>query len=1018
MANFSADEIYALVSKHTLTNEQRAVIEGAPFDSPALVIAGAGSGKTELMSLRVLYLVANSLARPDEVLGLTFTRKAAAELSARVNQALYRLRETDFWPADLEQDFSPAYIATYNSFGDDIFRRLALSVGFEQDATLLTEAASVSLADELVRSLTLETHARLEDWEKSKSHLIDLVLALASELTDNQISAESMNRHLQFFIDHVSGLPKNASGSMERFAYTEDLLASAGQNQLLADLAEQYRSLKSKRNLVDFADQVALALKALEKPFEHQHRFVLLDEYQDTSTIQTKLLSRLFAGKSVLAVGDPNQAIYGWRGASSRNLTGFHQDFGSPRPVTFTLSKSWRSGPAVVAAANATAHALNLSQPELAPVTLEAGKPQHDDQVTAAVYQTEAEEAAALAQWFMERVDENTSAALLTRTKASMAELSEALTKRGLVVEVSGLSSLLELPEVMDLIAALSVIERPEAGAQLMRLLAGPKWRIGAKDLAALGDLAKFLSRVRDEVVASQPVTIVEALDELCRDSEIGNFSDAGRSRLIAAAQLIRRMRSRVSIPLSELAWSIVKELEIDIELVSAGTSVNPLSNLEAFIARIAEFEQAALRPTLGSMLNWLDHAKQRESFELPRSGAKQGVVQIMSIHAAKGLEWDVVAIAQLNQGSFPIEGRGAKGWLASGKVPFSLRGDSQALPEFAFQTTQTQGELKKLFDEFQDKNRAKHLIEERRLAYVGFTRAKRELHLTASYYKPGLKKPRPISGFLVELLESGLCRNTIEIPEPDPVNPASGNSQIKIWPFDPLGERRDALAQGAAAVSAAEPARLENFTEFALLLEERERNASRPTPAFPRRLSASALMRLIAEPEKFAESLVRPMPGLFSASAQAGTDFHALIEDWLLGDEVDIDLDDQLVKNFAQSRFASLEPKFVEQSIEIVLDGLVVVCKLDAVFETELGFLVVDWKSGNSPTDPALLEARAMQLALYRIALSKWLQVGVERVQACFYFAGDAKEVMPSRLPSEAELVEALTKARTARRG
>ncbi|MEY3966510.1 MAG: hypothetical protein RLZ96_36, partial [Actinomycetota bacterium] len=198
MANFSADDIYALVSKHTLTNEQRAVIEGAPFDSPALVIAGAGSGKTELMSLRVLYLVANSLARPDEVLGLTFTRKAAAELSARVNQALYRLRETDFWPADLEQDFSPAYIATYNSFGNDIFRRLALSVGFEQDATLLTEAASVSLADELVRSLNLETHARLEDWEKSKSHLIDLVLALASELTDNQISAESMNQHLQF----------------------------------------------------------------------------------------------------------------------------------------------------------------------------------------------------------------------------------------------------------------------------------------------------------------------------------------------------------------------------------------------------------------------------------------------------------------------------------------------------------------------------------------------------------------------------------------------------------------------------------------------------------------------------------------------------------------------------------------------------------------------------------------------------------------------------------------------------
>ncbi|MFM1951053.1 MAG: hypothetical protein RL418_740, partial [Actinomycetota bacterium] len=174
MAKFSADQVYALLSEHTLTAEQRQVIEQAPLDQPALVIAGAGSGKTELMTLRVLYLVANSIAKPSEILGLTFTRKAASELSGRVNQALYKLRETELWPKELELDFAPSNITTYNSFGNDIFRRLALSVGYEQDATLLSEAGSIALADELVRGLRLESFESLENWDKTKAHLIEL----------------------------------------------------------------------------------------------------------------------------------------------------------------------------------------------------------------------------------------------------------------------------------------------------------------------------------------------------------------------------------------------------------------------------------------------------------------------------------------------------------------------------------------------------------------------------------------------------------------------------------------------------------------------------------------------------------------------------------------------------------------------------------------------------------------------------------------------------------------------------
>jgi DNA helicase-2/ATP-dependent DNA helicase PcrA len=1025
MAKYSADQVYKLLSPHSLTEEQKAVIEGASNTSPTLVIAGAGSGKTELMTVRVLYLIANSLALPSEILGLTFTRKAASELSARVNQALYKLRESEMWPIELQQDFTPPNITTYNSFGNDIFRKLSLAVGYESDATLLTEASSVALADELVRNLKGDLHRNLEDWDKTKDYLIELVLSLASEVTDNQATPESMISNLTSFAQQISGLPKSEKGEPGQFQYVTDMLDAAALNVVIAELVGEYLALKKRRNLVDFSDQVALALSALTAEFEHGYRFVLLDEYQDTSSIQTQLLARLFFSQAVLAVGDPNQAIYGWRGASSNNLAGFHADFGSKEPQTFQLSKSWRSGQAVVDAANQLTQALNAMQPELAPVTLAPGIANRENSVTAEVFQDELSEAEAVADWFEKNLDADKSAALLLRTKASMPLYAKVISQRGIAVEVSGLSGLLQLPEVMDLICALNVVQRPESGASLMRLLSGPRWRIGPKDLAELSATAQRLSRIRSEVTSAMPVTIVEALDELNRPGalEYSNFSETGGVRLVAAAKLLRKMRATSNISLTQFAWVVVRELEIDIELFAHSAAPHPLANLEAFIARIAEYEQSSLRPSLTGLLSWLDYATAKENFELPRLGAKKGTVQIMSVHAAKGLEWDLVALAQLNKGSFPVDGKGAKGWLAAGKLPFNLRGDSNVLPEFKYQRASTQKELKAAFDEFQELNRHRQLTEERRLAYVAVTRAKSALHITASHYKLGNKKPRELSPFLLELIENSLVELINDIPDVYETNPLEGRKEQMVWPFDPLGDRRKEIESAATTVSNSAPTTFDSFTELALLLEERERGNWLAAPELPKRLSASKVMQLITSPEEFAQYLARPMPALYSPLAQRGTDFHRLLEEhWILdaelADQEWAEEDLELKANFENSRFASLKPDFVEQSIEIELAGLIVVCKIDAIFAEAGGFLIVDWKSGSAPKAEADLTTRAIQLALYRIAFAKWQGIGVEKVSAAFFFAADGKEVMPDRLLSEQELVAAIEDARTARRG
>jgi DNA helicase-2/ATP-dependent DNA helicase PcrA len=726
----------------------------------------------------------------------------------------------------------------------------------------------------------------------------------------------------------------------------------------------------------------------------------------------------------VLAVGDPNQAIYGWRGASSNNLSGYHRDFGSATPATFQLSKSWRSGQAVVDAANQLTLALNAEQPDLAPVKLTPGVVEKVNLVTAEIFQDELAEAEAVADWFEEHLDSDKSAALLLRTKASMPLYAKVISARGIAVEVTGLSGLLQLPEVLDLICALRVIQRPESGAALMRLLSGPRWRIGPKDLAELSEMAKRLSRIRSEVTSAMPVTIVEALDELCRPGALdrSKFSVLGGPRLVSAAKLLRRMRATSNIGLAQFSWVVVRELELDIELFAHSAQLNPLANLEAFISRIAEYEQSSLRPSLTGLLSWLDYAIDRENFELPKTGAKKGTVQIMSVHAAKGLEWDLVALAQLNKGAFPVEGKGAKGWLAAGKLPFSLRGDSNVLPEFDYTKAQTQKEANGLYLEFQERNRARQLSEERRLAYVAVTRAKSALHITASHYKLGNKKPREVSDFLVELLDAGLIQLVRDIPEVLESNPLEGRSEQAVWPFDPLGANRRKVEKAAHEVDEATPASFREFTELALLLEERERGSWLTAPELPRRLSASRLMQLITDPAGFAEYLARPVPQLFSSSAQRGTDFHRLLEEHWKQDlelsEQDWAIEDlELKANFENSRFASLEPEFIEQSIEFELAGFIVVCKIDAVFQYDGEYQVVDWKSGSSPKSREDLEAKAIQLALYRIAFAKWRGIGVERVKASFFFATDGQEVVPTGLPSEGDLVQAIEKARTARR-
>jgi DNA helicase II / ATP-dependent DNA helicase PcrA len=1046
---YTANQVYKVVKDYELTQEQQAAVQDAPTDSPTLVVAGAGSGKTELMAVRVMWLVANGIARPEEILGLTFTRKAAAELSKRIYDSLLKLRDTPMWPEDLEYDFSPPVISTYNAYANNLFRDNALAIGYESDAVLLTEAAAYQLAREVVVKHGSQIDSRINEIDWNLNSIVESVLAMAQSMTDNLVDESDVEREIEMARVAISDLPqKSGSTNTEAFSYISQVVQPLSQTPVIAKLAAGYQAEKKRQGFVDYADQVALAELAVRifpevgQQARSIHKQVLLDEYQDTSFLQTRLLQNLFAGTAVFAVGDPNQSIYGWRGASASNLSSFHNDFrASENTKRFTLSTSWRNPKQVLTLANHLIDSLKV-------VELAASPSAKEGHIQIDFSQDIETEAKVSAEWFKQRLTNDSTAALLMRKRSQMPTFVAALEAEGLEVEVVGLGGLLEMPEVVDLVSALKVIHNPASGSALIRLLAGPRWRIGAKDLERLHHYANRKSKVADELrekinlglAPEDALSLVDALDLLLEDNQdlttIG-FSDLALSRLRDAAQLFQKMRQQTGLGLVEFVRSVEQELWLDIEVQANPRRKNPMAHLNAFAAIVAGFANSNNQPHLGGFLSWLEFADEKERFEAPNSSASQGVVQVLTIHAAKGLEWDYVAIANLIDGDFPSTGKGTSGWLGVGKLPYPLRGDSASLPVWNYSNCSTQPEVKSTIDAFKLDMKAHLLNEELRLMYVATTRPKKELLLTGSYWKAGSKNSRPPSPFLISACE--LMNKKIDEIESQE-NPLELVAAVEQWPLDPLGERhRINLERAAKQVSNGvieddSTIRLEEIQavhdgdkiqqDIDLLLMERQESFQQLEDInLPVRIPASSFKDFIADFEATSQRIRRPMPQAPYKQTRSGTLFHSWVEGQFgfgqfFGEQSyeDSGLEtleslayeniEQLQQNFSKSRFAKMTPLDVEREIQFTIGQNTFICKLDAVFETDSGVLIVDWKTGKAPKDKADEKLRSLQLALYRLAYSQFTGMPIEKVEVCFYFVAEDLELVPEDIADENELM------------
>jgi DNA helicase-2/ATP-dependent DNA helicase PcrA len=958
----------ALGQPHDPTPEQVAVIE-APLE-PLLVVAGAGSGKTETMAARVVWLVANGLVRPEQVLGLTFTRKAASELSARVERRLRTLKEVGLWrptqtpehPGGRDTEDLLAgrpTISTYHSYAGSIVADFGVRVGVEPTVRLMTEAASWQLAYEAAFRYDGDVSA----FEHAAGSLAGAALTLSGELAEHLVDLDEIDAAFRDCSAALEALPL-AGRAKGLPAELKTAVASLRARCVAVDVARRYAHLKRARDAMDFADQMAVAARLAQRfpdlaDIERQRfRAVLLDEFQDTSHAQLELLRSLFSRTAVTAVGDPHQSIYGWRGASATTLTSFRHAFAgtpddeSPAPAevrTLPLATSWRNAERVLAVANAVS--APLRERTSVPVAELSARPDAPaGRVFAVRHETDAEEALAVASWLRERGagTPEVSAAVLCRKRRQFRPIMEALEAQGVPYEVVGLGGLLLTPEVEDVVALLNVVDDPTRGDHLMRLLLGPLVRIGPADLDGLWAHARRRQRVRTAADAvrdqardaADTATLAEALEDLpdpqWRGPRGEHVSEAALDRLASLAEVVRSVRRAASLPLPDLVAIAEQALGLDIEVAARpGYYLSAArAHLDAFLDVAADFAAGAERATLGAFLTWLEAAEEHErGLETRAADSAVGPVAIMTIHAAKGLEWDLVAVPGMVEATFPSHGstsssvrdgrwtigeQNGKGWLGSvttAGIPHALRGDRAALPDLDWRALPDTAAAKTAWAEFTAAMGRHAMDEERRLAYVAVTRARHQLLLSSSVWGPQ-KTPRITSRFLVDALagaglldddpvaraarlDAGDLPRGVDgpvtvltwAPMPDADcedRPDTTTTRITYWPSAETGAHRARLQAGAMAVrrhldepgglpvDPGDPVR--DLVHRILAQEQRQRERPDPVPALES-ISASGVVAAARSPQAYAAELRRPMPAAPNRAARRGTRFHAFVE-------------------------------------------------------------------------------------------------------------------------------------------
>lgn len=939
------------MTRLTPSEEQQAILDLGLTSMK--IRAGAGTGKTTTVAMVIANLIESHGVEPEEILGITFTNKAAAELADRI-------RET------LEDELDPGRqveIHTYHGFAAQVLAEFGPLAGVDNRAQVITPTFARQLMSETFH------HTSYEHLDITQTRTLNKIRQLGDRLGDHLLTAHDLIE---------AGDGRDDDVWRERLEMAQTLV--------------QYSADKRRLRVVDYSDLVTLSTRvALRHPelaeeIRARYRAVVLDEYQDTNPAQRVLLTSIFGlGFPVIAVGDEDQTIYEWRGASAENFELFPSQFptsdGTPAHERGLLLNR-RSAQEILDVANEVRLRANLDAGGLEAVdTDEPGE----------VVTFWAGDAVSEADWIagsFESLHEDgarwSDMAVLFRKNKDFAVLIDAMARHDIPVEVANIGGLLSVPEVAELRAWLTVLERPEDSAAITQILFGSHFGLGMADLAPLARWAADPSDV-DDSEEPRPITLIEAIEATERIEGLGP----------EAVTALDRFRTIYREVLTESqGWTLIETCRLILDRTRAWQDIEALPPNPRLTARLNIYRLLDLaedwsplkgRPSVAAFLEYLDTMEDEPADELDSARLSgEDAVTLVTVHRAKGLEWETVAIPAVTKDNFPS---------GTQQHPDPVRFAEYVPPELRIDTI-----IEDLPADKKERDaylRDRHARQEWRVAYVALTRAKRRLMVSGAYWY-GLPEPsrRPKEpSELFELVES------------HPVSTSAGHTEVgerpailrsPDWPAapDPLfaggwaeGLRRamrdrnsvDAIAQ-ELGVGEEYRRRLEETNDRLFRLAE---------PAITDRveersgLSVTGLVTYSQCPKRFYWTEVDPLPRRRNKAAMRGTEIHRRIELDQRGqvpfEELSADLYDVApgesgdgpggFRAYEESRFASRRADLIETPFSVELEtGHTVRGRIDAVYCDGSHWEIVDFKSGRPSGDPS----RIVQLQAYALAATE----------------------------------------------
>lgn len=670
--------------------EEAVIHDGGPL----LIIAGAGTGKTTVITRRIAYLIAKKLALPSEILALTFTDKAAAEMEERVDELV-------------PYGFVDTWISTFHAFGDRILRDHALDLGLTTDFRVLSKPEQTIFMQDNLGAFDLRYFSPLGNPTKH----IDALLGHFSKLKDEIITPAE-------YLEYADKKLKSAKSGEDR--------SEAEKTLEIARTYERYQELMAEAGNLDFGDQINMIIKlfkdapkVLEK-YQKQFKYILVDEFQDTNYAQNELL-KLLASKSgnITVVGDDDQSIYRFRGAAISNILSFTKDY--PKCKQIVLTENYRSTQSILDSAYKMIKHNNPDRLEVKNNIVKklkskvgAGKNPpihiHSDTVT-----TEADKVASIIKEKYES-DEYSfkDFAILARSRNSAQSFVHALDHAGIPYKFSGSAGLYDRPEVRLLIHFARTLTNPGDNLAFYHLLISDVYSMPVEDAVKLNEISHKTKRSLNHIAKKEKMEITDnsrgILDRVCTDVE--HFRE--ESRDMTAGQILYLFLKE-----TDYLSRLVTEAENSTEAQVA------IQNIAKFFELVGNFEKVSEDK---SIINFVHHlGALMEAGDDPATAEVDPdleAVSILTVHKSKGLEFPVVFLVSLVADSFPTR----------------KRGEHLPIPEDLIRETLPEGEW--------------HLQEERRLFYVGMTRAKEILYLTSAEDYGG-KRARKVSPFVLEAIDA-----------------------------------------------------------------------------------------------------------------------------------------------------------------------------------------------------------------------------------------------------------------------